>query len=239
MYEEDGKAICARTNVVIPLPTKDNILVMSTPEKVNGLLPDSPDLRMIVDEIRTGKRSPMVDLDDLWDTGEHDVNKFTGFKLLTTLLLATTIVCAFSTSTMIMNEGRISVAERSRLWCRRLGYCDTNVFTNMRKLPEYGNFPNVKAMNEDNKVATQAKFKRRPYPRNDPSITMQSPPWWRTFCDGYGGQGSLGGDSYEGAIGGCLFVCPSTGSEDLRLYASHEQFPIVLHQFLVRVEAEH
>jgi hypothetical protein len=239
VYEEEGKAICARTNVGIPLPTKDNILVMSTPEKVSGLLPDSPDLRMIVDEIRTGKRSPIVDLDDLWDTGEHDVNKFTGLKLLTTLLLATTIVCAFSTSTMIMNEGRISVAERSRLWCRRLGYCDTNVFTNMRKLPEYGNFPNVKAMNEDNKVATQAKFKRKPYPRNDPSITMQSPPWWRTFCDGYGGQGSLGGDSYEGAVGGYLFVCPSTGSEDLRLYASHEQFPIALHQFLVRVEAEH
>ena len=88
VYDEDGKAICARTNVVIPLPTKDNILVMSTPEKVNGLLPDSPDLRQFVEEIRTGERSPLVDLDDLWGTGEHDVNKFTGFKLLTTLLLA-------------------------------------------------------------------------------------------------------------------------------------------------------
>ena len=28
--------------------------------------------------------------------------------------------------------------------------------------------------------------------------------------DGYGGQDSLGGESYEGAVGGYLFVCVST-----------------------------
>ena len=59
------------------------------------------------------------------------------------------------------------------------------------------------------------------------------------YVDGYGGQGSLGGVSFEGATGGYLFVCPATGSEDLRLYASHEQFPVALSQFLRRVEAEH
>ncbi len=58
-------------------------------------------------------------------------------------------------------------------------------------------------------------------------------------CDGYGGLNSLGPDSYEGAIGAYLFVCTSTGSTDLRLYASHTQFPIALHQFLVRVQAEY
>jgi len=36
-----------------------------------------------------------------------------------------------------------------------------------------------------------------------------------------------------------LFVCVSTGSADHRLYASHTQFPIALHQFLTRAEAEH
>ena len=34
------------------------------------------------------------------------------------------------------------------------------------------------------------------------------------------------------------YQCLSTGSTDIRLYASHYQFPIALHQFLVRVQAE-
>jgi hypothetical protein len=58
------------------------------------------------------------------------------------------------------------------------------------------------------------------------------------MVDGYGGQSSLGGTSIEGAVGGYLFVCVSTGSTDIRFYASHTQFPIALHQFLVRVQAE-
>ena len=49
----------------------------------------------------------------------------------------------------------------------------------------------------------------------------------------------MGGESTEGAVGAYLFVCVSTGSTDQRLYASHKQFPIALHQFLTRVEAEH
>jgi hypothetical protein len=49
----------------------------------------------------------------------------------------------------------------------------------------------------------------------------------------------LGGESLEGAIGAYLFVCCSTGSTDIRLYASHKQFPIALHEFLARVQAEH
>ena len=68
---------------------------------------------------------------------------------------------------------------------------------------------------------------------------MDCPPWWRVYIDGYGGQNSLGGESYEGAVGSYLFVCCSTGSTDARLYASHEQFPVALHQFLRRVESEH
>ncbi len=67
---------------------------------------------------------------------------------------------------------------------------------------------------------------------------MNSPPYWRVMCDGYGGQKSLGATSYEGAVGAYLFVCAATGSTDIRLYASHKQFPIALYQFLVRVQAE-
>ena len=56
--------------------------------------------------------------------------------------------------------------------------------------------------------------------------------------DGYGGGKSLGGQSYEGAVGGYLFICPSTGEKHHMLYASHEQFPAALFQFLVHVESE-
>ena len=49
----------------------------------------------------------------------------------------------------------------------------------------------------------------------------------------------MGGESVEGAVGAYLFVCVSTGSTDQRLYASHKQFPVALHQFLLESEAEH
>jgi hypothetical protein len=57
-------------------------------------------------------------------------------------------------------------------------------------------------------------------------------------CDGYGGGNSMGEVSEEVAIGSYLFTCRSTGSTDIRLYASHYQFPVALHQFSVRVQAE-
>jgi hypothetical protein len=104
---------------------------------------------------------------------------------------------------------------------------------------EYGGFPKLPVLNEDNIIVDLAKFRRKPYKRNDPGTTLDSPPFWRVFCDGYGGQQSLGGESYEGAVGAYLFVCCSTGSTDIRLYSSHKQFPIALHKFLVRVQAEY
>ena len=48
----------------------------------------------------------------------------------------------------------------------------------------------------------------------------------------------MGCESYEGAIGSYLFVCSSTGEIHHKLYASHEQFPAALFQFLVHVEGE-
>ena len=48
----------------------------------------------------------------------------------------------------------------------------------------------------------------------------------------------MGCESYEGAIGSYLFVCSSTGEIHHKLYASHEQFPAAMFQFLVHVESE-
>jgi hypothetical protein len=82
-------------------------------------------------------------------------------------------------------------------------------------------------------------MRRKAYKRNEPSNTMDSPPFWRVFVDEYGGQDSIGWPSYEGAVGAYLFVCSATGSTDIRLYASHKQFPVALSQFLIKVQAEH
>ncbi len=56
--------------------------------------------------------------------------------------------------------------------------------------------------------------------------------------DGYGGGQSTGQPSYEGAIGGYLFRCPTTGETHHKLYASHEQFAAAVFQFLTHVEGE-
>ena len=111
----------------------------------------------------------------------------------------------------IFNEAKASPQERSRLWCRRLAYANTALFPKMFKMPEYGGFPNLPELNEDNIVADLAKFQKAPHKRNDPWTTMNCPPWWRVYLDGYGGQESMGGESVEGAVGGYLFVCCSTG----------------------------
>jgi hypothetical protein len=48
-------------------------------------------------------------------------------------------------------------------------------------------------------------------------------PYHRLYADGYGGQRSLGEESYQGAKGGFVFVCPSTGTIKVKLYATSEQ----------------
>ncbi len=61
------------------------------------------------------------------------------------------------------------------------------MFRVMHGKDEFGNFPKLASLNEDNIIADLAKFKRKPYHRNDPANTMNSPPFWRVFVDGYGG----------------------------------------------------
>ncbi len=92
---------------------------------------------------------------------------------------------------MLMKESNLSKEERARLYCRRLGYCNTNIFKIMGSKSEFGNFPKLMVLNEDNIGADLTKLKRAPYKRNDPETKMDSPPWWRVQCDGYGGQGSM------------------------------------------------
>ena len=49
----------------------------------------------------------------------------------------------------------------------------------------------------------------------------------------------MGSESYEGAVGGFVFVCPASGTVKKKLYATTEQFPSILYQFLQDVESMH
>jgi len=237
---------CVRTDKKVEMKTIDNILIMETSGKADEII-DSPEFRCVVDEVRNEERSPLVDLTPFLPEGRQDESRSQSQKwskmspgsFLTKFLFLTTLALSFGTTSLVFNEVKATKLERARLWCRRFGYCDTAIFALMASMPEYGDFPHLPYLNEDDLVKDQAKFSRKSFPRNDSSTTMDCPPWWRVYIDGYGGQNSLGGESYEGAVGSYLFVCCSTGSADLRLYASHEQFPVALHQFLRRVQAEH
>ena len=57
-------------------------------------------------------------------------------------------------------------------------------------------------------------------------------PFWRLYVDGYGGQNSMGDPSYQGAIGGYVFVCPVSGQIKVKLYGTTEQYPAMLFQVL-------
>ena len=49
----------------------------------------------------------------------------------------------------------------------------------------------------------------------------------------------MGGESYEGAVGGFAFVDTMSGTLRTKLYASTKQFPSILYQYLQDVERQH
>jgi hypothetical protein len=48
----------------------------------------------------------------------------------------------------------------------------------------------------------------------------------------------MGEESYQGAKGRFVFVCPVSGTMKVKLYASKKQFPAILYQILQEVESE-
>ena len=237
-FETPGYVECVRSGLRIPTLPKGDVLYVSTSGFADEIVP-SAEFRSVVAKIADGLESPLVDLTPFLlgnysEPGESN-RKFASQQVQ---LNYTNLGPKGLVKCMLMNEAKLTDDELSRLYCRRFGYVDTKVFKTMASMSEHGNFPNLKVLNEDNIGADLAKWKRGPYKRNDPDKKLDSPPWWHVDCDGYGGGNSMGDVSEEGAIGSYLFTCRSTGSTDIRLYASHYQFPVALHQFLVRVQAE-
>ena len=133
---------------------------------------------------------------------------------------------------MTLNESKLDAVSLSRLWHWRLGHPASNVPIKMDDSISH-------VLNEDCYCCDQSKFKVGKFPKTDPLIHQNNPPFWRVFCDGYGGQNSLGAESYEGAIGGFVFSDTSSGTMKRKLYATTKQFPSILFQFLQDVESQH
>jgi hypothetical protein len=48
----------------------------------------------------------------------------------------------------------------------------------------------------------------------------------------------MGTEIYQGAVGDFVFVCPSSGTIKVKLYATTKQFPAILYQVLQEVETK-
>jgi hypothetical protein len=212
-------------------PTDKKILVLNTVK-----IPDfgnRAEIKKIVDDIRKRNRSAMVvEMEDVNAEGEAIVDE----ELKS--VLSELNNDEFPHSVMAFNLAKLSDEERSRLFCRRLGYCSSHLLPRLCGDEDNGELPKLISLNEDNAILDQAKFKKKTHHRTDTDHSQERPPWFRVYVDGAGGGKSMGCESYEGAIGSYLFVCSSTGEIHHKLYASHEQFSAALFQFLVHVESE-
>jgi hypothetical protein len=212
---------CVWTGETIPALDHGGILTVRTHGTASDI-DDSVQFRKLVSDIDAGFKSPLFEVTEFLRGSAEEI-EYVKNELSTlspeqlTQRLQTWDKKGGSTNVKVflMNESKLSGDEKARLYCRRFAYCDPNIFRLMHGKEEYGTFPKLPILNEDNLVLDLAKFKRKPYFRNDPANTMDSPPFWRVYVDGYGGQQSLGGTSLEGAVGAYLFVCSAIGSTDI------------------------
>jgi hypothetical protein len=143
-------------------------------------------------------------------------------------------------TSMVLNTARLSKEALARLWHWRFGHHPApEVPMKMQQGVKF-------RLNEDCYCCDKSKFKVGSFPRRDPVLLHNNPPFWRVYCDAYGGGTrelltgtSMGGESYEGAVGGYVFIDPTTGTMQRKLYATKEQFPAILFQFLQDVERQH
>jgi hypothetical protein len=136
-----------------------------------------------------------------------------------------------SSPSLLMNESKLSEVQLSRLYHWRLSHPAPDVPVRMGLVKH--------VLNEDCYCCDKGKFVTGSYKRNDPQLHWGNDPYWRVYCDGYGGQSSMGENSFEGAVGGFVFSCPSSGTIRRKLYSTSKQFPAILYQFLQEVESEH
>jgi hypothetical protein len=127
-------------------------------------------------------------------------------------------------TSLLVNEAYLSEEEAARLHHWRIGHRSVG----------------KSCLNEVCPVCVEGKKKVGTFKRNygfHGHTAGPIRPYFRLYCDGYGGQNSMGDVSYQGGIGDYIFACPS-GSVKIKLYGSTEQFPSILFQVLQEVENE-
>jgi hypothetical protein len=128
-------------------------------------------------------------------------------------------------SVLIMNEGDLSDRESRRLDHWRYAHRSRTGNRHDERCP----------------ACEQAKHKSGSFKRNKEFLgtgIATKTVYWRLYCDGFGGQQSMGQESYQGAKGGFVFVCPVSGTIKVKLYASTKQYAAILYQVLQEVESE-
>ena len=215
-------------------PVGNSILVLET----KPLPPiNRSELSVLVQEVLKGNKSALIEK-KYFEHETIEVNKNLKTFLLNLKNGSFNDVCAVKNPILVFNIAKLTPVERTRLYMRKFGMCSSNLLQRMQNDPDFGRLPSFTTLNEDNPLKDASKFAKKPHHRTDPKISMCFKPWEVTYVDGYGGGNSMGVPSFEGAIGGYLFVCPSVGELHHKLYSSHEQFPIAVFQFLLHVESE-
>ena len=234
---------CIKTKEIVHLDEENGILVLPITGDASTIRV-TPEIRGLVEDIRTGHRPALVTMAAL--QAEECATKRqmeahgNGLSAFMTVMLMATVVAAVCAPAMVFNEAKMGKKARSRLYVKRFGDCDSNLFPKMKGRPDvYGDVPDLQGLNEDNGTQDDAKWSRGAYPANTEQAAVAKDPWEIVFCDGAGGQRSMGVESMEGAVGEYMFVCSGTGSKKIKLHASHEQFPMLLYHFLSQVEADH
>ena len=238
---------CRKSKSTVDLAEANGILVLPTCGGAEGIVATAG-VRKLVSDIKNGRRSALVTLKELEKEEQERTavsmsKKGMATSLFITMMLMATVAVSIPAPVMVFSEAKLGKHDRSRLYSRRLGFCDTKLFPKMKGMKEvYGEMPELVGLNEDSVTMDEAKFRRKGYGKNDGSSMSQKikdqEPWEIVYCDGVGGQKSMGAESYEGAIGEYMFACSGTGSKKVKLYSSNEQFPILLYHFLSQIEAD-
>jgi hypothetical protein len=208
-FETKEDNLIYKNEIIIPLTTINGILmVKSVPWCLNDL--QMSKLNGLIDQDRDNSRNDhCFSINDL-DDGEASSSEMIDVEKQGPVL--------------IINEAKLSKEECARLDHWRFSHRSST----------------GKRYEERCHTCEQSKHKSL-YKLNDVyhgTSTATHEPYWRLYGDAYGGQKSMGSLSYQGGIGGFVFVCPISGKIKAKLYSSQEQFPAILYQLFLDVESE-
>ena len=231
--------VCRRSKEVIPVTECNGISVVDTVDfKIDDKNKEA--FQAAAKAVMRGDAPAVLSLAEIMkqETAVSCWGRSSASMALKIALMATK-VSTMQVSSLILNEAKLSDEEKAWLWHWRWGHSSFEGPVRASKELDPADVLTNTKLNVDCPICDKAHFKRKPFKRNDPLEHACDEPFWKVYVDGYGGQGSMGCESYEGAIGGFVFYDRSTRTLNNKLYASTEQFPVLLFQYLVDLERQH